>query len=104
MPTRKRYRQLKFAIDELQGHYDCVLLFFKLNGQEVHGVLNGSVLDWTFESYSAAFLKIVPSGRLHKYALWFDSVPKQLNKVYWGIWEAATRAGYAITEKEELPD
>ena len=102
MPTRKRYRQLKFNIVELQYHYEMVFLSFKLNQHEVKGVLNGSTTDWTFQSTSPAFLKIVPSGKLSKYALWIGRVPKQINKIYDGISDAAIKAGYDITEKEEF--
>jgi len=47
-------------------------------------------------------LKVVPSGKLSKYALWIDGIPKQINKIYNGIGEAAIKAGYDIAEKEEM--
>ena len=100
MPTRKRYSQLKFDIDSLQYHYEMVFLSFKINQHEVKGVLNGSSTDWTFQSNSPVFLKIVPSGKLSKYALWPGRVPRQINKIYNGIADAAIKAGYDITEKE----
>jgi hypothetical protein len=102
MPGRKRYRQLKFDIDILQHHFEMVFLTFKLNQHEVKGVLNGSSTDWTFQSGSPAFLKIVPSGKLSKYALWFGGVPRQIHKIYNGIGDAAIKAGYNLAEKEEL--
>lgn len=102
--VRKRYRQLRFEIDQLEDHYHMVCLRFKINRQEVSGLLNGSITDWMFESKSDAFLKIVPSGRLCKYALWCDGVPKQINKIYKGVWEAAMKAGYDLLEKEEASE
>jgi hypothetical protein len=101
MPARKRYRQLRLEIDELAYHYEMVRLSFKLNRREVNGILNGSASDWTFESNNPAFLKIIPTGRLSKYAFWLNGVPKQLNKIYKGIWEAAIKAGCDIAEKED---
>lgn len=100
MPVRKRYRQLKFEIDEQQDHYEGVLLRFRLNREEVTGLLNGSITDWVFQSDSPAFLKFVPSGRLCKYALWYDRIPQQVNRIYKGMWEAALKAGYELSEKE----
>jgi len=101
MPTKKRYRQLKFEINELQSHYEMVFLSFKLNRHEVTGFLNGSSADWTFQSNSPEFLKIIPSGKLFKYALWVGRVPKEITKIYNGIEEAAIKAGFDIMEKEE---
>jgi hypothetical protein len=100
MPGRKRYRQLKFEIDEPQDHYEAVLLRFSINRDKVKGLLNGSITDWVFQSDSPAFLKVVPSGRLCKYALWYDRIPRQLNMIYKGMWEAASKAGYDLSEKE----
>jgi hypothetical protein len=102
MPAKKRYRQLKLDLDVLQHHYEMVSLSFKLNHHQIKGILNGSATDWTFQSNSPAFLKIIPSGKLHKYALWLDRVPRQISKIYNGIWEAAVRAGYDIAEHEEI--
>jgi hypothetical protein len=86
----------------MQYHYEMVPLAFKVNQHVIDGVLNGSAADWTFQSRSPAFLKIVPSGKLSKYALWLNHVPKQINKIYHGITEAALKAGYDIIEKEEM--
>jgi hypothetical protein len=101
-PPKRRYRQLKLDIDVLQHHYEMVSLSFKLNQYQVSGILNGSASDWTFQSDSPAFLNIVPSGRLSKYALWLDRVPRQISKIYNGIWEAAIKQGYDIAEPEEV--
>lgn len=102
MPARKRYRQLKLDMDLLQDHYEMVPLSFKLGHHQIRGILNGSATDWTFQSDSPAFLRIIPSGRLSKYALWIDHVPRQISKIYNGILESAIKAGYAIAEKEEM--
>lgn len=100
--TEKKYRQLKFEIDELQDHYEMVVLRFKLRRHEITGLLNGSVTDWIFESDSAAFLKIIPSGKLCKYAFWGNGLPKQLNEIYKGVLGAALKAGYNLIESEEI--
>lgn len=102
IPVRKRYRQLRFEIDDLHFHYEMVFLRFKINRDEVVGILNGSVTDWLFQSDSPAFLKIVPSGKLFKYALWTNGIPKQLDRIYKGLSDAAFKAGYDLTEKEEV--
>ena len=101
MTARKRYRQLKIQIDELTYHYEMVILSFKINKYEINGILNGSATDWIFHSDSPAFLKIIPSGRLSKYSLWIDHVPKDISKIYNGVEEAALKAGYDIADKEE---
>jgi len=102
MPTRKRYRQLRLELDLLDHHYEMVPLSFRLNHHQIKGILNGSASDWTFQSDSPAFIKIVPSGKLHKYALWTEGVPSQISKIYNGIWESAIKAGYDIAEIEEI--
>jgi len=102
MPARKRYKQLKLETDAYQYHYEKLHLSFKLNQHTIEGILNGSASDWTFQSNSPAFLKQIPSGKLSKYALWVDEVPRQISKIYNGIWEAAIKVGYDIAEKEEL--
>ena len=102
MPARKRYRQLRLDLDVLEHYYEMVPLSFRLNHHQVKGILNGSASDWTFQSESPAFLKIVPSGKLHKYALWTGLVPGQISKIYNGIWESAIKAGYDMAENEEI--
>ena len=101
MPAQKRLKQLKLGIDALQDQYNGVFLHFRLGYQIVEGVLNGSAADWTFQSYSRAFLKQVPTGTLYKYMLWMDSVPPGISNVYNAIEEAAFKAGYDMIEREE---
>jgi hypothetical protein len=96
----RRYKQLKLHIDSHRDEYNSVWLQFKLGRHGVEGVLNGDCSDWYFESSSHAFLKMVPHGVLHKYALWIDVVPKNISTLYNCIYEAAYKAGYEMTEKE----
>ena len=84
----------------MEEHYQGAFLYFRLNRHPIEGILKGSMTDWTFYSQSPAFLKQVPSGRLKKYALWYDSVPREISKLYNGILESALKAGYPIDEKE----
>jgi len=100
MRTYKKYKQLKLGIDFLQDQYDTVGLSFKLRQRQVTGILNGSTADWIFQSSSPAFLKRIPSGALTKYAVWIDTVPKDISLVYNQISEAALKAGYDMNEKE----
>jgi len=102
MPAYKKYKQLKLAIDSLQDHYNMVSLSFKLHQKPVTGVLNGSALDWSFESESPVFIKYIPSGMLRKYSLWTDKVPKNISQMYNAISDAALKAGFDLSEKEEL--
>ena len=102
MTTHKRYRQLKLDIAVLRDQYEGVALSFSLNRQPVTGILIGSWTDWVFYSSSPAFLRYLPSGRLHKYTLWTGPVPRCISKLYNGILESALKAGYDISEKEEL--
>ena len=103
MTALRKYRQLKLGFDGLQEYYVSVPVSFRLGGQMVTGILNGTAADWIFHSSSPAFLRDFPSGRLHKYELWIDQVPRQISKVYNGILTSALRAGYDLTEKEEEP-
>ncbi|MCU7551721.1 hypothetical protein OCK74_21550 [Chitinophagaceae bacterium LB-8] len=98
MPTSKRYKQLKLGVDSFRSHYQSVVLSFTIKRKSVSGILKGNRVDWMFQSDSPAFLKLVPSGILNKYALWWDMVPKDLDKVYNGIFEAAFKAGYDLCE------
>ena len=100
MPPSKRYKQLKLGVDSFRSHYHCIVLSFTIKRKSVSGILKGNPVNWMFESDSPAFLKLVPSGVLNKYALWWDVVPKDLDKVYNGILEAAFKAGYDLCEKE----
>jgi hypothetical protein len=100
MPPTKRYKQLKLGMDSFLYHYDSVVLSFTINRKPVCGILKGNAVDWMFQSDSPAFLKLIPSGILNKYALWWDVIPKNIDKVYNGILEAAFKAGYDLVEKE----
>jgi hypothetical protein len=100
MPPSKRYKQLKLGMDSFQYHYDSVVLSFTINRKPVCGILKGNSVDWMFQSDSPAFLKLIPSGTLNKYAIWWDAIPKDINKVYNGILEASFKAGYDLCEKE----
>lgn len=102
MRKRQRYRQLKMGMDALKDHYHSVGLHFRLNRQEVQGILNGNAQDWVFTSNSDAFVKYVPQGSLTKYALWIGAVPRVLSHLYAEIFEAAGKAGYDLFEKEEI--
>lgn len=101
MTAQRRYRQLKLGVDALRDQYHAVPLSFRIGHHWVHGVLNGSCSDWTFESDSPSFLRQIPSGLLYKYALWYDRIPRNINKIYHGILESALKAGYDLYEKEE---
>lgn len=98
--VHRKYRQLKLQISITEDHLDAVPLTFRLNRHFIQGILNGSVSDWFFQSQSPAFLKLVPSGRLQKYALWCNGVPRGISRIYNGIVEAAARSGYILDEKE----
>jgi hypothetical protein len=100
MSPARRYRQLKLEINTLQDQYPDIILYFRINGKEVIGMLKGSVHDWTFYSSSAAFLKVVPGGKLKKYMLWTVRIPKGLSRLYNAIGEAAIKAGYDLEEKD----
>ena len=80
--------------------YDEVVLSFMLQSQRVTGVLKGSCQSWVFISASASFLKQVPGGQLFKYAFWPEGVPAAISSIYNGIWEAAVKAGYDLSEEE----
>ena len=84
----------------MEEYYEGICIHFRLNRHPVEGILKGSITNWVFYSQSPAFLKQVPSGRLKKYALWYDTIPKDITKLYNGILEAALKAGYPIDEKE----
>jgi hypothetical protein len=100
MSSSKRYKQLKLGMDSFQYHYNCVILSFTIKRKPVSGILKGNSFDWRFQSDSPAFLKLIPSGVLNKYALWWDAIPKDLDKLYNGILEAAFKAGYDLCEKD----
>jgi hypothetical protein len=100
MRTLKRYKQLKLGVDSVRYHYSGIFLSFALNRKPVCGILKGNSLDWMFQSDSPAFLKQIPGGVLNKYALWWDHIPKDLDKIYNGILEAAFKAGYNLCEKD----
>ena len=101
MRAFKKYKQLKLGINPLEDHYHGVVLQFRLNRRPVYGILNGSCNDWYFQSDSPAFLRYFPSGILHKYNLWTDSVPLKISEVYNGILESALKCGYDLADKEE---
>ncbi|MFL5742574.1 MAG: hypothetical protein ACJ75B_20290 [Flavisolibacter sp.] len=82
MAFLKKYRQLKLEMNALKEQYPDILLQFKMGGREVMGILRGSISDWTFESDSPAFLKIVPTGILQKYMLWTGKIPRSIGKLY----------------------
>jgi hypothetical protein len=100
MAPSKRYKQLKLGVDSFQYQCPCVVLTFSIKRKPVCGILKGSAVDWMFQSDSPAFLKLIPSGVLNKYALWCDAIPKDIDKVYNGILEAAFKAGYDLCDKE----
>lgn len=102
MTVRKRKAQLRLCIDVLKDQYHSVPLTFKLNNKTINGYLNGTAEDWTFTSYTPAFLEHIPWGVLNKYALWLNCVPAIISQVYHGIDDAAIKAGYTIHSKEEL--
>lgn len=93
---------MKLGIEPYRDQFNNLWLSFRLGKYIVEGVLNGACHEWYFESYSAAFLKQVPSGVLHKYELWYNSVPKNISNIYNSIMEAALKAGYDLLEKEEV--
>lgn len=101
MAVYKKYRQLRFNVDVLLDHYEAVPLQFRLYNRTVKGTLHGSFRDWYFCSSSPVFLSFIPDGVLHKYNLWFHPVPGQLSDIYNAIDEAALKAGYDLSEKEE---
>ena len=101
MGARRKYKQLQFCLLTLKDQYHSVLITFRLKGQEVMGILNGNVEDWRFTSESSVFTKHIPGGTLSKYAEWIGSVPKVVGQLYPEIMEAAARAGYDLSEKEE---
>lgn len=37
---------------------------FKHNGVSIHGIINGSITDWVFNSNDQLFLKYFPDGRM----------------------------------------
>ena len=100
---QRRYKQLKLGVEPYRGEFDSLWLTFKLGSQPVQGLLIGARSDWRFLSSSEVFLKCIPSGVLPKYALWFNGVPKNISALYNNIFDAALKAGYDLTEKEELP-
>lgn len=101
MAVYKKYRQLRFNVDVLQDHYEAVHLQFRLYGRQVKGTLQGNFRDWNFTSSSPLFLRFIPGGVLYKYNLWLQPVPGQLSDIYNAIDEAARKAGYDLSEKEE---
>lgn len=101
MAVYKKYRQLRFNVDVLLDHYEAVPLQFRLYNRTVKGTLHGSFRDWYFCSSSPVFLSFIADGVLHKYNLWFHPVPGQLSDIYNAIDEAALKAGYDLSEKEE---
>lgn len=100
MAPSKRYKQLKLGVDSFQYQCPCVVLTFFIKRKPVCGILKGNAVDWMFQSDSPVFLKLIPSGVLNKYALWCDTIPKDIDKVYNGILEAAFKAGYDLCEKD----
>jgi hypothetical protein len=101
MRAYAKSRQLKLEIHFLQQNFNGVELSFRLHNQTVKGHLLGNAQDWMFYSCSPAFLKIVSSGKLQKYNLWLNTIPKGISEVYNGIYESALKAGFDITDKEE---
>ena len=89
-------------MDSLKDEYHAVFLFFRINNNQVYGVLNGNAEDWRFTSESAYFLKYIPGGTLSKYAMWINVVPKTINHFYTELIESAAKAGYELCEKEEV--
>ena len=100
MSPSKRYKQLKLGMDSFRDRYDNIILSFTINSKPVCGVLKGNSVDWMFQSDSPAFVELIPSGILKKYALWWDVIPKNLDKVYNGILEAAFKAGYDLVDQK----
>ena len=100
MTAQRKYRQLKLEILTARGPYAGLHLAFRLGKHTVYGRLNGSAGDWVFESTSPAFLKQIPQGRLYKYNLWYDAVPRAINSIYNGILESAFRAGFDLYEND----
>lgn len=100
MRPSKRYKQLKLEVDSFRSHYDYVVLSFTIKRKSVSGILKGNSCDWVFLSNSPTFLKMIPSGVLNKYTLWWDAIPKDIDKLYNGILDAAFKAGYDFCEKE----
>lgn len=100
MTTRRKYKQLKLSMEAKRKQYDEVQLSFMLNRQRIDGKLKGSYQSWVFVSGSVAFLNQVPHGQLSKYAFWPNGVPATISHLYNGIWEAALKAGYDLSEEE----
>jgi hypothetical protein len=102
MPATRRYKQLKMDMPSLRDHYKGIGLSFRLGHRCIEGLLQGSAADWAFCSESPAFVKYVPSGVLSKYMLWNDNVPRQISGLYNGILESAFKAGYDLSDKDEV--
>ena len=94
---------MKLGVEPYRGEFDSLWVTFKLGNRPVQGVLIGARSDWRFLSNSEIFLKYIPSGVLSKYALWCNGVPENISTLYNNIFEAAQKAGYDLTEREELP-
>jgi hypothetical protein len=101
MGYHRKYKQLKLDIDDLSDEYPDVFLAFKLNGRTISGILQGSILDWSFHSDSSAFTRIVPDGVLRKYMLWLGPVPRGIHKLFDQLIAAAAKSGFELEEKEQ---
>ena len=101
MAATKRYRQLPLPLTPLSRHVNAVCISFKIARRPINGILYGNEVNWTFVSYSPAFLRYISSGRLDKYALWNNCVPPMLSQIYDAIYEAALKAGYSLYELED---
>lgn len=101
MCPSKRYKQLRFSLESTRQHYHYLPLRFRMGRHLIEGVLHGDCGDWFFNSQSPAFTEIIPGGKLRKYMLWIDAVPKNIGLVYNALSEAAVLAGYTMQERDE---
>jgi hypothetical protein len=78
--------------------YDNIPLTFILHSGSVTGVLSGQYNQWSFESDSPAFLKLLPSGRLRRSGLNHFHLSTQIAELVRCIHRTAEDLGYAMEE------
>lgn len=76
--------------------YESVALTFTLHTGSVTGVLSGNDHQWSFDSDSPPFLKLIPSGRLIKSSFNFTGLPHEIVELLHCIYRTTEDLGYAM--------
>lgn len=76
--------------------YNNVAITFITHSGSVTGVLNGTDKQWSFDSDSPAFLKMIPSGKLLKINSNIAELPSGIAELVNHIHRAAEDLGYSM--------